>query len=136
VSVLECCIDIADDILKGKAMLTLAESEKIVKDCIRDATGFSKVIRAEHKLSEVGVIDNDVLDAVNEEIATNPEKGVPSKHHDIDPAALPTSNDKTVAETRDIVHDKAVELSKTTKMALIRLQRSARTAKRTPRKRG
>jgi hypothetical protein len=117
--------------LKGKAMLTLAESEKIVKDCIRNATGFSGVIRSEHKLSEVGVIDNDTLDAVNEEIATNPERGVPSKHHEIDPAVLPSSNDKTVAETRDIVHDKAVELSNTTKMAFVRLQRLVRTAKRT-----
>jgi hypothetical protein len=111
-------------------MLTLAESEKIVKDCIRDATGFSGVIRSENKLSEAGVIDNDALDAVNEEIATNPEKGVPSKHHEIDPAVLPTSNDKTVAEIRDIVHDNAVELSKSTQMAFVRLQRLIRTAKR------
>ena len=111
-------------------MLTMAESEKIVKDCIRDATGFSGVIRSERKLSEVGVIDDDTLDAVNEDIATNPEKGVPGKHHEIDPTVLPTTTDKTVAETRDIVHENAVELSKSTKEAFVRMQQLIRTAKR------
>lgn len=114
-------------------MLTLEESEKIVKDCIRDATGFSGPIRSENKLVQVGVIDSDALDAVNEEIATNPEKGVPSKHHEIDPAVLPSDTDKTVAETRDVVHDNAKELSESTQTAFLRLRRSLRAAKRAAR---
>ncbi|HEY7352818.1 MAG TPA: hypothetical protein VH596_08625 [Terriglobales bacterium] len=111
-------------------MLTLAESENIVKDCVREATRFSGTIRSENKLYEIGVIDDDSLDAVNEEITTNPEKGVPNKHYEIDPAVLPTTTDKTVAEVRDIVQENAVELSKSTKAAFVRMQALVRAAER------
>ena len=89
-------------------MLTLVQASQIVRDCIREAVGWAGPIEASNKLNEVGVLDDDNREALNDEIVTNPAKGVQSEGHQIDPDALTFSTETKVFELRDEVFEKAV----------------------------
>lgn len=89
-------------------MLTLVQASRIVRDCIREAVGWTGPIEASNKLNEVGVLDDDNREALNDEIATNPDKGVQSEGHHLNPDALTFSTETRVFELRDEVFEKAV----------------------------
>jgi deoxycytidylate deaminase len=85
-------------------MINLADAEQIVDDCIVVAVGYSGVINAEDKLSDVGVKDDIAVFALRDAVVNNPTKGVPKKNHQIDPNDLNFGTDSTVADVRDLVH--------------------------------
>jgi hypothetical protein len=88
-------------------MLTSPQAEKIVRDCIRSASGFSGPIGVGKKLSEVGIKDVDSKRALNDEIVTNSEIGVQSKGYELGPQDLDFTTATKVFELRDQVSDKA-----------------------------
>lgn len=91
-------------------MLTAIEAAIIVTDCIRQAVGFTGVIRGENMLVEVGVVDADAREAVNDEIVTNPSKGVLSENHSLGPDQLTFTINSTVSDLTSEVMMKAVPL--------------------------
>lgn len=89
-------------------MLTLVEASKIVRECIRQAVGWTGPIEAGDKLEKVGIVDLTAREALNDEIVTNPTKGVPSKGHRLGPDELTFTPATKVFELRDEVFEKAV----------------------------
>lgn len=89
-------------------MLNAVEAEIIVNDCIRQAVGFSGPIEAHYKLSDVGIVDSDAREALNDEIVTNPTKGVRSRNHVLGPDDLTFTTDTKVFELHIEVRQKAV----------------------------
>jgi hypothetical protein len=89
-------------------MLSLLQAAQIVGDCIRVAVGFSGPIMPDDKLSDVGIVDDDARDALNDEIVTNKTKGVRSAGHSLGPSDLSFTIDNMVFELRDEVFEKAV----------------------------
>ena len=89
-------------------MLTLVQASRIVRDCIRVAAGFTGPIEAGDKLKDVGIVDADARDALNDEIVTNKSKGVPSEGHRLGPDDLTFTTATRVFELRDEVFEKAV----------------------------
>ena len=89
-------------------MLTLVQASRIVRDCIRVAVGHPGPIEASDKLQDVGVVDGDAREALNDEIVTNPEDGVPSEGHRLGPDDLTFTIATRVFELRDEVFEKAV----------------------------
>ena len=89
-------------------MLTLVQASRIVRDCIRAAVGFSGPIEASDKLKDVGIVDADAREALNDEIVTNKNKGVPSEGHRLGPDDLTFTIATRVFELRDEVFEKAV----------------------------
>lgn len=89
-------------------MLTLVQASRIVRDCIRVAVGWTGPIEAGDKLKNVGIVDADARDALNDEIVTNKTKGVRSEGHRLGPDDLTFTIETKVFELRDEVFDKAV----------------------------
>ena|SRR5690348_3736041 len=89
-------------------MLTLVQASRIVRDCIRVAVGHTGPIEASDKLQDVGIVDADAREALNDEIVTNPEDGVPSEGHRLGPDDLTFTIATRVFELRDEVFEKAV----------------------------
>jgi hypothetical protein len=80
--------------------LTAVEAEEIVADCIRSAVGFEGLISGGNRLNQVGVVDDDAVDALIDEIVTNPQVGVPSRGHEIDPESLDLTTSTRVSQTQ------------------------------------
>src|SRR5215208_2987530 len=80
--------------------LTAVEAEEIVADCIRSAVGWDGLISGSNKLSQVGIVDDEAVDALIDEIVTNAEVGVPSKGHEIDPESLDLTTSTRVSQTQ------------------------------------
>lgn len=89
-------------------MLTLVQASRIVRDCIRVAVGFAGPIEASDKLQDVGIVDADAREALNDEIVTNTEKGVQSEGHRLGADDLTFTIATRVFELRDEVFEKAV----------------------------
>ncbi|MDQ1639082.1 MAG: hypothetical protein QOF62_2421 [Pyrinomonadaceae bacterium] len=89
-------------------MLTLVQASRIVRDCIRVAVGFTGPIEASDKLQDVGIVDLDAREALNDEIVTNREKGVQSEGHRLGADDLTFTIATKVFELRDEVFEKAV----------------------------
>ena len=89
-------------------MLTLVQASRIVRDCIRVAVGWTGPIEASDKLQDVGIVDADVREALNDEIVTNKTKGVPSEGHRLGSDDLTLTTATRVFELRDEVFEKAV----------------------------
>lgn len=89
-------------------MLTLVQASRIVRDCIRVAVGHTGPIEASDKLQDVGIVDADAREALNDEIVTNPKKGVRSEGHRLGPDDLTFTIATRVFELRDEVFEKAV----------------------------
>jgi hypothetical protein len=89
-------------------MLTPEEAETIVKDCIRQVRGSVCDVPVEKPLKQVGIPSSEYVNALRDEIVTNPKIGVPSKGHKIKPNDLAMNPDTPVNEVRDQVADKAV----------------------------
>ena len=89
-------------------MLTLVQASRIVRDCIRVAVGHTGPIEASDKLQDVGIVDADAREALNDEIVTNPDDGVPSEGHRLGPDDLTFTIATRVFELRDEVFEKAV----------------------------
>src|SRR5262249_20651102 len=83
-------------------------ASRIVRDCIRVAVGHTGPIEASDKLQDVGVVDADAREALNDEIVTNPEDGVLSEGHRLGPDDLTFTIATKVFELRDEVFEKAV----------------------------
>lgn len=92
-------------------MLTAIEAAVITTDCIRQAVGWTGVIRGGNMLLEVGVVDPDAREALNDEIVTNPTKGVLSENHRLGPNDLTFTINSTVSELATEVMMKAVPLT-------------------------
>ncbi len=88
-------------------MLSLTDSEKIGRACIRQATGFSGAILPGSVLKKVGVVDSDAREAVNDEIVNNSEIGVKKFGHKLGPSALTFTPDSHFFELRDEISAKA-----------------------------
>lgn len=88
--------------------LTAVEAEEIVDECIRSAVGWDGLISGGNKLSDVGVVDDDAVDALIDEIVTNTSVGVQSKGHRIDPESLDLATQTTVSQTQVQVIENAV----------------------------
>lgn len=88
-------------------MLSLVQSSRIVRDCIRVATGFAGPIEANDKLQDVGIVDADAREALNDEIVTNETKGVQSEGHRLGPDDLTFTITTRVFQLRDEVFEKA-----------------------------
>ena len=99
-----------DHMAEDAPRLTGIEAETIVFDCIREAVGFNGPIRAQNSLKEVGVVDDNAVEALRDEIVTNPNRGVPSKGFAILPGALVMDEDTKVFDLRDQVSKKAVKV--------------------------
>lgn len=89
-------------------MLSLVQASRIVRDCIRVAVGFSGTIDPGDKLQDVGIVDADAREALNDEIVTNPDAGVRSEGHRLGPDDLTFTTATRVFELRDEVFEKAV----------------------------
>jgi len=89
-------------------MLTLVQASRIVRDCIRVAVGFTGPIEASDKLQDVGIVDADAREALNDEIVTNKEEGVQSEGHRLGADDLTFTISTRVFELRDEVFEKAV----------------------------
>jgi hypothetical protein len=89
-------------------MLSLVQASRIVRDSIRVAVGHTGPIDAGDKLQDVGIVDADAREALNDEIVTNPETGVPSEGHRLGPDDLTFTTATRVFELRDEVFEKAV----------------------------
>lgn len=89
-------------------MLSLVQASRIVRDCIRVAVGFSGPIEGGDKLKDVGIVDADAREALNDELVTNAEKGVRSEGHRLDADDLIFTIDTRVFELRDEVFEKAI----------------------------
>lgn len=89
-------------------MLTLVQASRIVRDCIRVAVGFGGPIEGGDKLKDVGIVDADAREALNDELVTNEEKGVRSEGHRLGPDDLIFTIETRVFELRDEVFEKAV----------------------------
>ena|SRR5437588_3215993 len=89
-------------------MLTLVQASRIVRDCIRVAVGWSGPINGGDKLKEVGIVDADAREALNDEIVTNKSKGVQSEGHRLGADDLTFTVATRVFELRDEVFEKAV----------------------------
>jgi len=70
--------------------------------------GHTGPIEASDKLQDVGIVDADSREALNDEIVTNPDKGVPSEGHRLGPDDLTFTIATRVFELRDEVFEKAV----------------------------
>ena len=92
-------------------MLTAIEAAVITSDCIRQAVGWTGVIRGGNLLLEVGVVDADAREAVNDTIVTSPTKGVLSENHRLGPNDLTFTINSTVADLATEVMLKAVPLT-------------------------
>lgn len=92
-------------------MLTAIEAAVIVTDCIRQAVGFTGVIRGENMLLEVGIVDSDAREALNDEIVTNPTRGVLSENHSLGPDQLGFTINTTVSALATEVMLEAVPLA-------------------------
>lgn len=89
-------------------MLSLLQAAQIVGDCIRVAVGFSGPILPGDELSDVGIVDTDAREALNDEIVTNPQTGVRSAGHTLGPNDLTFTISTRFFELRDEVFEKAV----------------------------
>lgn len=89
-------------------MLTLVQASRIVRDCIRVAVGWTGPIEPSDKLQDVGIVDADAREALNDEIVTNKSKGVQSEGHQLSPDDLTFTIGTRVFELRDEVFEKAV----------------------------
>jgi hypothetical protein len=92
-------------------MLTAIEAAVITTDCIRQAVGWTGVIRGGNLLLEVGVVDTEAREAVNDTIVTSPTKGVLSENHRLGPNDLAFTINSTVADLATEVMLKAVPLT-------------------------
>lgn len=91
-------------------MLTSIEATNITKRCIRAVSNESSLI--EDRLRNVGINTPDRLNAMIGFIVDDKTIGVRSRNHRINPvhfSGLTVNN--TVAETRAIVRDRAVEVA-------------------------
>jgi hypothetical protein len=98
--------------------LTAVEAEDIVANCIRSAVGWEGLISGGNKLSEVGVVDDEAVDALIDEIVTNAVVGVPSKGHEIDPESLDLTTSTSVSRTQVQVIEKATVAASAVQAAL------------------
>jgi hypothetical protein len=102
-------VDLLNKLTKGRNnMLSLVQASRIVRDCIRVSVGHTGPISASDKLQDVGIVDADAREALNDEIVTNPDKGVPSEGHRLGPDDLTFTIATRVFELRDEVFEKAV----------------------------
>ena len=92
-------------------MLNAIEAAVIATDCIRQAVGFTGVIRGGNMLLEVGVVDTDAREAVNDMIVTSPTKGVRSENHGLGPNDLTFTINSTVSDLATEIMMKAVPLA-------------------------
>lgn len=92
-------------------MLSLLQAAQIAGDCIRLAVGWNGPISPSDKLKNIGVVDSDAREAVNDEIVTNETKGVRSAGHQLGPSDLTFTIESKFFELRDEIFEKAVPTS-------------------------
>src|SRR5215212_2522431 len=92
-------------------MLNAVQAGIIVDACIRQAVGFGGPIQGHNKLREVGIVDPDAREALNDVIVTFPNIGVLSRDHRLEPDDLTFTIDTTVVELRVEVRQKAVPIA-------------------------
>lgn len=105
-------------------MLTAIEAAVITTDCIRQAVGWTGVIRGGNMLLEVGVVDADAREAVNDEIVTNPTKGVLSENHRLGPNDLTFTINSTVSDLATEIMMKATPLTLSPQMLMAAAKKS------------
>ncbi len=87
--------------------LTALEGEEIINACIRSAVGWTGLISGANTLKQVGVKDDEGINALVDEIVTNASVGVPSKEHEIKPDSLDLGTGTTVAAAQNQVIENA-----------------------------
>lgn len=110
-------------------MLTAIEAAVITTDCIRQAVGWTGVIRGGNLLLEVGVVDQDARDAVNDTIVTSPTKGVLSENHRLGPNDLTFTINSTVADLATEIMMKAVPLTFSPQLLMAAAKKRSQKAK-------
>jgi hypothetical protein len=88
-------------------MLTTTEAEQIARDCIRQATGFGGPILPSSVLKTVGVVDDDMREAVNDDIVTDNSIGVLAYEHTLGPNDLTFTINSLFFELRDEISSEA-----------------------------
>jgi len=104
-------------------MLTTIQAAQIARECIRQATGFSGPINPDSVLNTIGVVDGDAREAVNDDIVTDPDKGVKHFGHQLGPSDLTFTTESEFFELRDEIFNKAVPLQQTVSAASAKSKR-------------
>lgn len=82
-------------------MLSSNQASKIVRACIRQACGWDGPIQAGDELKDVGIVDPDMREALNDELVTNASIGVPSEGYVLGPNDLQFTIETSVSELID-----------------------------------
>jgi hypothetical protein len=88
-------------------MLTATQAASVARECIKQATGFSGSILASSVLKNVGVVDLDAREAVNEDIVTDTVKGVQRFGYELGAMSLTFTINSKFFELRDEIVQKA-----------------------------